>query len=424
MIKRVKGTGDILPQEAYRWRRVEEIARQILEAYGYREIRTPIFEETSLFVRSIGGTTDIVRKEMYTFQDRKGRSITLRPEGTAPIIRAYLEHNSFRGYPRPVKLYYLGPFFRYERPQAGRRREFHQLGVEAIGSDSPLLDAETIELNGEILKAVGLDNYKIELSSVGCEKCRAIYARKLKGFLQPFLGALCIDCQERYNHNPLRILDCKMESCRGYIDQAPPLIENLCSECKRHLEEVGKFLNLLGVDYTLRPFLVRGLDYYTRTTFEITTSNLGAQKAISGGGRYDGLVEELGGEPTPAVGFSLGMERLLLSLGEGKDEEEKKPQVGVFVAVVGESPLAQGLKVTQNLRKEGIITEIDYQGRGLRAQLKSAHKLGAPYVLILGEEEMTRGIVLLRDMHTGVQEECPQGEIISRIKERLSEEKG
>ena len=407
----VKGTQDILPDDIHKWRYVETTAARILENFGYQEIRTPLFESTALFTRSIGETTDIVEKEMYSFRDRKGRDISLRPEGTAPIIRAYIEH----GISPPAKLYHLGPMYRYERPQRGRNREFYQIGVEAIGSISPFLDAEVIDLGQYLLKEIGLREFEITLNSIGCRQCRAQYKKVLLSCIEKKRSKLCDTCQGRVAQNPFRILDCKDKTCKELVSNAPTITNSLCDDCRQHFSEVKRHLERLGIQFTVDPRLFRGLDYYSKTTFEFVSKALGAKDTILGGGRYDYLVGELGGEETPAIGWALGVDRLILAL---EVENFRFPRLSsglTFVAWTSETTKEKSVEITRMLRQEGISSQMDYDERSLKSQLKLANRIGADYAVIVGDEELADGEVLLRDMNTGAQDAV----LLSTLKEVL-----
>ncbi len=414
-VRRVRGTRDILPDRIRQWQYIEETAREVLENFGFQEIRTPLFEKTPLFSRSIGEATDIVVKEMYTFRDKKGRSLTLRPEGTAPIVRAYLENRL----PTPAKLYYLGPFYRYERPQAGRYREFYQIGAETIGSDSPASDAEIISLTMTLLKKLGLKDLVLQLNGAGCKRCQPDYKKVLKDYFREKLNSLCADCKRRYRKNPLRILDCKSKRCQRYLAQAPAISDYLCDECKKGLDEVKDYLDTLKIGYTINPRLVRGLDYYTRTAFEIISKGLGAQNAIAAGGRYDDLVEDLGGPSTPAVGVALGTDRLILAL----EREGVRPPIAegidIYLASLGERANRRGFTLVQRLREKDLKVEGVLSSKSLKSQLRRANRLGARYVLILGEEELTKRKAILKEMATGKQEEMPLKRIVEKMSEKV-----
>jgi len=403
-IARPRGTRDILPEEALRWRQIEDLIHHLCRLYGYGEIRTPVFEATELFLRGVGEATDIVEKEMYTFQSKgqRGRSLTLRPEGTAPVARAYLENN-LHARPQPVKLYYFGPMFRYDRPQAGRYRQFHQFGAEVLGTDHPAADAEVIALAMAFFKALGLDGLQLQLNSVGCPLCRPVMREKLVEYFSARVAECCPDCRQRFSRNPLRLLDCKEKVCREVGSQAPNPVDCLCPGCGEHFRQVRRYLDLMRLPYTLNPRLVRGLDYYTKTAFEIIVPGAGAQDAVGGGGRYDGLMQAIGGRAVPGVGFALGLERTL-RLMEKQSASPEVPGPTVFVASAGETQDVV-TKLVGDLRAAGLAADRDYMGRGLRAQMRYAQKLKAAYVLLAGEEELQRGRVILRDMQTGEQKE-------------------
>lgn len=395
--KRPRGTNDILSPVSEHWQFIEGKIRDICHRYGYHEIRTPIFEQTELFARGIGETSDIVEKEMYTFTDRGDRSITLRPEGTAPVVRAFIENKLYAN-PLPAKLYYVGPMFRYEKPQAGRYRQFYQFGVEAIGGIDPILDVEMITLPIELYKECGLKDFHVHINSLGCPECRGEYRAALKEQFSTKVDQFCRDCQGRLDRNPMRILDCKNEKCQALVDDIPEITEYLCEECSTHFSSVISYLNLLEVEYKIDPKLVRGFDYYTKTVFEIIVPSLGAQNAIGGGGRYDGLVEELGSSPQPAVGFAVGLDRLVLSL-EQQDKsvfEPKRPDG--YIAQFGGATKTAAVKIVDGLRKSGLWVELDYLDRSLKAQMKSANRLNCRWVIIIGEDELANNSVTVRWM--------------------------
>lgn len=414
--KRPRGTQDILPAQMLEWRLAEETFRCIADNFGYSEIRTPIFEETDLFVRSVGADTDIVSKEMYTFQDRGGRSLTLRPEGTAPVVRAFLENNLQGTDPgRVVKLFYIAPVFRYDRPQAGRYRQHHQAGIEALGSPAPALDAEVMHLAWVFYHALGLEHVDLLVNSVGCPVCRPGYIEKLRAYLAAHVGALCVDCQRRYEANPLRILDCKNPACRKVTESAPAMLDALCSECAAHFAAVRSALASIGIPYQIQPRIVRGLDYYTKTAFEFVAPGLGAQDALGGGGRYDGLVEACGGPPTPGVGLGIGLERVLLArqaLGLSASAPKRR---GVFVISIGEAAAQWAVGFCARLRAAGTRADLDYRFRSLRAQLRHADAAGFRYAAIVGDDELGRGEVTLRDLETGEQESIPADDTVKRL---------
>jgi len=393
-----KGTKDILPQEVYQWHDAERVMRDVCRRFGFREIRVPTFEHTELFLRGVGDTTDIVQKEMYTFQDKGGRSLTLKPEGTAGVARAFIEHQ-LQNAPLPQKMYYLNsPVFRYERPQAGRYREHHQFGVEVFGAQDPTVDAEVILLALEVIGTLGLRGLEVHINSIGCPRCRPEYQYTLRENLAPRLDDLCETCKTRYEKNPLRILDCKSPTCRKIAQDAPHMVDCLCDDCRAHFDELQAHLRAMGVDYSIDPFIVRGLDYYTRTVFEIIARDIGAQSTVCGGGRYDGLLAELGGTALPGMGFGMGMERLLMAR-EIYGVPPKEPRLlDIYVAPLGAKARAAAFTLTQNLRKAGLAADTDHIGRSLKAQMKYADKTGCRYTVLLGEDELARGVVNLRDM--------------------------
>jgi histidyl-tRNA synthetase len=398
-IKAVRGVRDILPAEVSRWQRAEAAARSVFEAYGYREIRLPLFERTELFARGIGGETDIVKKEMYTFSDRNGESLTLRPEATASVLRAYIEHG-FHVEPKPVKLYTMGPMFRYERPQAGRYRQFHQANVEALGETHPALDADVISMLIDFFRTLGLaERLELHINSIGDAGTRAAYLALLVEYLTPFRERLCGECQGRLSRNTLRVLDCKTPGCQPIIEKAPSILDSLSDEAAHHFESVRQCLDALGIGYTVNPRLVRGLDYYVRTTFEVLTRDLGAQNAVAGGGRYDGLIQQLGGPADPGIGFAIGMERVVLLLGES----DRPPAPLVVLIPIGDAPLRRLMPVARALRQAGVPVELAYGDRKLPRELERANRLGAGYAVIVGETELQQGQAVLRDMASGQQ---------------------
>ncbi|BCU82508.1 histidine--tRNA ligase [Polycladomyces abyssicola] len=412
-----RGTADIMPGEVEKWQYVEEKARDVCRRYHFSEIRTPIFEHTELFQRGVGETTDIVEKEMYTFEDRGGRSLTLRPEGTAAVVRAFVEHKVY-GQPQPTKWFYIGPMFRYERPQAGRMRQFHQFGLEVFGSHDPGTDAEVIALGAHFFEAVGLKGVTVHLNSVGCPKCRPVHREKLVAYLTPHKDRLCRDCQSRLERNPLRILDCKNETCRQITEGAPAVLDVLCDECAPHFEAVKRHLDLLGVDYTVNPRLVRGLDYYTRTAFEYMLEGLGAQAStIGGGGRYNGMVEEFGGGDVPGIGFATGLERVLLALEEQGVTLPLDRSLDCFLVTLGDEAQEKAVTLLQSLRKAGCSADRDYLGRKLKAQMKAADRMNARFVAILGEEELKQNQIVVKDMTTGEQETVNLDQFVDYIRQ-------
>lgn len=414
-VKAPRGTYDIMPDDVNKWHYVERIIRQTAETFGYAEIRTPIFEHTELFERGVGDTTDIVSKEMYTFQDRSNRSLTLRPENTASCVRAFIEH-SVAGGILPVKWYYMGPMFRYDRPQAGRYRQFHQFGVEAFGSNNPAMDAEVISLALEILANLGLIDYELHLNSVGCPQCREIYREKLIAHIRPVKKQLCADCQTRFEKNPMRVLDCKLNSCQAAIAGFPNIYDYLCPDCSEHYSQVRKNLSDNKSSFIHDNQLVRGLDYYTNTAFEITIPQIGAQSAVAGGGRYNGLVKACGGADMPGIGFAMGMERLLLAMASVENGPINAPKLDVFLALMDDKYEPQAVQILSGLRRAGIKTDRDYNYRSAKAQMKYADKLGARIVLLLGEDEIQRGIITIRDMQSREQSEASTEELMAAIK--------
>lgn len=417
-ITRPKGTSDFLPGDTDKWQYVENILRQTAAAYGYQELRTPIFEATELFQRGVGDTTDIVNKEMYTFEDKGGRSITLRPEGTASTARAYIEHK-MHGLPQPVKLWYTGPMFRYERPQKGRFRQFHQFGLEAFGSDDPALDSEVIAFALSFYKKLGLKGLSVRLNSVGCPQCRGEHKEKLQEYLRPSLDKLCPDCQSRFEKNPLRIFDCKNPDCGQIIADAPTILDCLCPQCQDHFERVKEYLSAADIPYHVDSRLVRGLDYYTKTAFEILLEDIGAQSAICGGGRYDGLIKDIGGAETSGVGFALGMERVFAAMEAQNISLPETEKCQVFLVSMGDKAKAALFPVAVELRNRGIKTELDIGGKSLKSQLKTAARLNVKYAVILGEDELNQGQAILRDMADSQQVTINLGDIIEEVVRRI-----
>lgn len=395
----VKGVQDVLPPDVYLWQKIESAAEEVFGAFGFQELRPPIMEFTDVFVRSIGETSDIVEKEMYTFSDKGGRSITLRPEGTAPVVRSYVQNHLYNR-PAPQKFRYGGPMFRYERPQRGRLRQFFQLGVEAFGDAGPGIDAEVISMLRHFLERVGLESLSFEINSIGCRECRPAYKDALKGFFAGKAKSLCPDCVRRLEVNPLRILDCKVPVCIELRKDAPVAGEYLCEGCREHFGELKGLLDLFGISYVVNYSMVRGLDYYTRTAFEVTSEALGAQNAVAAGGRYDGLVEEFGGPGTPAVGFAIGVERLVELL---KDKAPPVPVPRVFIANLGSEAVRKAQVIADRLRAEGVWAETGPPGSSLRSQMKRADKLGAEYVLFLGEDELGSGQVGWKRLEDGAE---------------------
>lgn len=398
--KAPRGTLDKLPSDIYKWHTVEKIAAQVAEAYGCKEIRTPTFEHTELFQRGVGSTTDVVQKEMYTFNDKKGRSITLKPEGTAGAVRAALE-NGLLNEALPLKLYYFTKCFRYEAPQSGRLREFNQFGVEIFGANSPLSDAEAICMVEDIFKFLKLENVKLEINSIGCPQCRAKYQQALKEYYSGYTDQLCDTCKERLEKNPMRLLDCKSEICHSFAEKAPIILDFLCDECKEHFEGVKKALDDMGVKYTVNPRIVRGLDYYTNTVFEFIADNCGAQGTVCGGGRYNGLVEEIGGKSLAGLGFAMGIERILMVMDAQKAEYEQPKECDLFIAGTDPDSSRYALTLVRQLREYGFWAECDIVGRSLKAQMKYADKIGAKFSMVIGENEIKEGSAQIKNMRTG-----------------------
>ena len=415
-----RGTHDITPAESVNWRRVETAARTISESFNYGEIRTPIFEHTELFLRGIGETTDVVQKEMYTFTDRGGRSVTLRPENTAAVVRSYLEQKMYADV-AATKLYYIGPMFRYDRPQAGRLRQFHQFGIEAIGPAGPSVDAEVIAVAVRFFSSLGLQDLKLLINSVGCPKCRPQYRLKLQDFFRDKIGGFCENCQSRFDRNPMRILDCKEEKCNRLSAGAPEIVECLCEECSEHFRGLRGFLDAVGIEYTLNPRLVRGLDYYTKTAFEIQYPLLGAQSAVCGGGRYDGLIEECGGSPTPGIGFAIGIERVLLALEKQALLPPTEEQVPIWVLPIGDGTKIQAFSLLDRLRTAGLKADMDHVGRSLKAQMKQANRTNARFVALIGEDEARTQQVTLKNMKTGEQTLLTADAAIDHLKQEMND---
>ncbi|OQY16236.1 MAG: histidine--tRNA ligase [Desulfobacteraceae bacterium 4572_35.1] len=407
----IKGMNDILPAEICAWQFLEEQARKIFSCYGCKEIRVPVVEKTELFCRSIGETTDIVEKEMYTFNDKSDHSLTLRPEGTAPVIRSFIQHKLYNQ-DQVSKLYYIGPMFRYERPQKGRYRQFHQIGAEIIGIDDPRIDAQTLAMLSHYFDAVGIKDVSLQINSLGCPNCRPNYRATLIEYLEQRTDQLCPDCQRRCASNPLRVLDCKAKGCKEATHDAPSVLDHLCRECTEHFDAVQQHLKLLETEYTINNRMVRGLDYYTKTTFEMVTNNLGSQNAVAAGGRYDGLIEELDGPSLPGIGFAMGLERLVLLLGENR---VKATQPKIFFATMGEQAEEIAFKLLHQLQRHGIHAEMDFSGKSLKAQLRRADKLGCKFTLFLGENEINDGNAQLKKMADGTQTAIPIDTIFAQL---------
>ncbi len=413
-IKAPRGTRDILGDESWKWARVLDVCRRVAEDFGYKEVILPIFEHTELFSRGIGDATDVVEKEMYTFLDRGDRSITLRPELTASVMRSYLEHDMNRG-PQPVKLWSAGPMFRYERPQKGRYRQFTQVDFETLGVSSPMADLETIDSAMEIYRRLGLSNLEVLINSVGCPVCRPVYRKALRNFLSGRLDSLCETCQGRFDRNPLRILDCKKPDCKTLTENAPAMIDSLCEECRVHFDQVMAGLSKIGAVVKIDNRLVRGLDYYTKTAFEVLAGELGSQNAVCGGGRYDNLAESIGGPHVPGVGFAAGIERIILTLeGQGVSLGEE-PRAGIFVIAASSDAKLEVAAIAHELRASGLSADIDFTDRSLKAQMKYASSLGADFVCIVGEDELASGIVAVKNMKNGEQLSVPRGEVAKKL---------
>lgn len=398
--KKIKGTEDVLPKDSYRWQFVEDVMRRESKAYGFKEIRTPVFEHTELFQRGVGQTTDVVQKEMYTFDTKGGESVTLRPEGTAGAARAVLEH-SLENDGLPIKASYFVSCYRYEKPQAGRLREFHQFGVEEYGTQSPIADAEIICVAQSIFDRLGIKQLRLEINSIGCPTCRAEYHKALREYFGARKEELCDTCNSRLEKNPMRILDCKSPICSKIAEGAPKITDYLCDECREHFEQVQKYLDVAGVEYTVNPTIVRGLDYYTKTVFEFVTDFIGAQGTVCGGGRYDGLIEELGGKHLPSLGFAMGMERLLMLMDKQGIEIPKPSSCDLYVATMGDKAKEKAFSLIKSVRDCGLIAETDVVGRGLRPQMKYADKIGAKFSLVLGDNEIEQNSAEVKNMTTG-----------------------
>jgi histidyl-tRNA synthetase len=412
--KAPRGTQDVLPEDQPYWDFVRDAASRLAAVFGYGRIETPVFEEASLFTRGVGEITDIVQKEMYIFKDRGGLDLALRPEGTAPVCRAYLEHG-MHNQPQPVRLWYWTPIFRYDRPQAGRYRQHHQFGIEAIGEADSAVDAEVIELLWRLYEELGLTSLALQLNSIGDKQCRPQYLEVLRAYYRDKLDSVCDDCRARFDRNPLRLLDCKQERCQPIIAGAPPITDHLCEDCAAHFTDLKALLVSASVPFTLNPRLVRGLDYYTRTVFEVTPPDEGAQSTIGGGGRYDGLIELLGGRPTPGVGFATGIERIILNLKRQAVAVPGQRGPDVYVAVQSPAARVPAFRLASELRRGGIAALVGASERSLKAQMRQADALGARYVAILGERELADSSVTLKDLATGGQETAPIGETSARI---------
>ena len=413
-IRAQKGTRDMLPQDAYKWQYVEDEWRKICSEYGFKEIRTPEFEATELFNRGVGDTTDIVQKEMYTFNDLGGRSITLKPEGTSPAARAFIESNLYAE-TQPTKVFYNTPCFRYEKPQSGRLREFHQFGIENFGTHSMLADAEIIALGYDFLNRMGVGDVELHISSVGCRKCRPVYRKTLQDFLRPNFDCLCDTCKSRFEKNPMRILDCKSQEDQDLCKDAPMMIDYLCDECKQDLEDVKRYLDDMGIKYIVDPSIVRGLDYYTKTAFEFIGTGIGTQGTVCGGGRYDHLIEEIGGPDMPGVGFGLGKERLIMLMENAGETFGGEEKLQLFLTWIGDEAKDYAVTLLHELRGQGVRADMDSRERNLKGQMKYANKLGAQYTVVIGDDEVKSGDLTLKNMETGEQTKVRREELVNAL---------
>ena len=414
-----KGTKDLLPSQVYKWHYVEGKFAEICKKYGFKEIRTPMFEHTEVFARGIGDTTDVVQKEMYTFNDHGNRSITLKPEGTSGAVRAFIEHKQYAEV-QPTKYYYVTDCFRYEKPQSGRLRHFHQFGVEVFGTPNMLADAEVIAIGHDFLTELGIGDLELRINSVGCPECRKKHREALKAFLQPHYEELCGTCKTRFEKNPMRIIDCKSEICHEIVKDAPRMLDYLCDDCKDAFEDVQANLKALEIPFVVDPDIVRGLDYYTKTAFEFVTNSIGAQGTVCGGGRYDHLIEEVGGPPIPGVGFGLGIERLVMILERQNGAIEEVPERDVYIGSMGEAGLLKAQSLAFELRKAGIKADCDTVERSVKAQMKYANKIGAKYSVILGDSELESGKVELKEMATSEKTEIALADLVSIMKEKCA----
>ena len=399
-IKAMRGTQDLLPANSHEWRHIEETVMDLARRFGYKELRTPVFESTDLFQRGVGDTTDVVQKEMYTFEDKGGRSITLRPEGTAGAVRAAIEHGLLNE-ALPLKLSYLTSCYRYEKPQAGRLREFHQFGVECLGTAAPIADAQLIVFAQRIFDALQVSGLTLEINSIGCPHCRANYHKALREHFEAHIDTLCDTCKGRLEKNPMRILDCKSPVCKEVAADAPVILDYLCDECKEHFEKVKEYLTIADIPFTVNPRIVRGLDYYTKTVFEFVSTDIGAQGTVLGGGRYDGLVEELGGKPQPALGFAMGIERLVLLMKAREISFPAPVPPAIYLCSIGDNALKVCLSLSDELIADGFYADFDVVGRGLKAQMKYANKIGAEFTAVIGDDDIERGTVNIKNMQTG-----------------------
>ncbi len=417
-IKAPKGTKDVFPQDAYKWQYIEKEFADLAAGYGFEEVRTPTFESTDLFNRGVGETTDIVQKEMYTFEDLGKRSITLKPEGTSPTVRAFIENKAFADM-QPSKYRYDISCFRYEKPQAGRLREFHQFGIENFGTHDMLADAEVIAVADDYLKRMGIKDVSLGINSVGCRKCRPLYREALKEFLRPKYDMLCDTCKTRFENNPMRILDCKSPEDQKLVQDAPVMLDHLCDECRKDFEELQENLDAMGIKYEIDPKIVRGLDYYTQTAFEFVSSAIGAQGTVCGGGRYDHLIEEIGGPDMPGVGFGLGKERLIMLMEQNGSDFGGRRTPDIFAAYIGDNAKKYALKLVQSLRRDGIFAVMDTMGRNLKGQMKYSNKVGAGFSVVIGDDEIATGMLTLKNMESGEQQKVSADEISKILAERV-----
>lgn len=417
--KAPRGTKDITPKDVYKWHYVEKKFREICALYGYEEIRTPIFEHTEVFARSVGDTTDVVQKEMYSFTDRGDRQLSLKPEGTAGVIRSFIENKMYAD-TQPTKLYYITPCFRYERPQAGRQRQFHQFGIEVLGSDGPSVDAEVISLAVQFFNEMGLKNLSVNINSVGCPKCREEYNRKLKEYLDKKVDVLCETCLERKDKNPMRVIDCKNPHCKENLQDIPFMIDHLCEDCKDHFDKLQTYLKEMDINYVVDKTIVRGLDYYKKTAFEIISNDIGSQSTVCGGGRYDGLVEMLGGpKGISGIGFALGAERLLLTLENNNIEIENPKSTDIYIATIGDAAKTKSFKLIKDLRSNHISADNDHLDKSLKAQFKYSDKLNAKYTVVIGDDELANDTATLKNMKTSEQTTIKLSELVDELKKRL-----
>lgn len=417
--KAPRGTKDITPKDVYKWHYVEKKFREICALYGYEEIRTPIFEHTEVFARSVGDTTDVVQKEMYSFTDRGDRQLSLKPEGTAGVIRSFIENKMYAD-TQPTKLYYITPCFRYERPQAGRQRQFHQFGIEVLGSDGPSVDTEVISLAVQFFNEMGLKNLSVNINSVGCPTCREEYNRKLKEYLDKKVDVLCETCLERKDKNPMRVIDCKNPHCKENLQDIPFMIDHLCDDCKEHFEKLQTYLKEMDINYVVDKTIVRGLDYYKKTAFEIISNDIGSQSTVCGGGRYDGLVEMLGGpKGISGIGFGLGVERLLLTLENNNIEIENPKSTDIYIATIGDAAKTKSFKLIKDLRSNHISADNDHLDKSLKAQFKYSDKLNAKYTVVIGDDELANDTATLKNMKTSEQTTIKLSELVDELKKRL-----